>query len=91
MTLSLIGKVDDVQLAPEKPQSKRFSSRAVSLLIRHTSSGEVVFEWINVTLELRARVTQLAKENGLLIGQTFQFWIDQFGDVMEFKTVRVND
>jgi len=78
----LVGRVVDVQIG-ERTKKTVESSRNVSVLV--TPSGTKEFVWVALTPAVRSRVRELVRDADELIGDEFEFWLNESGQIVQFN------
>lgn len=76
----VVGTVHALDLPPRGDRAK-----AVSLRIRRHVDNRVSEEWMAVAKPLKARVRELAQVPEALVGQTFEFTVDEAGRVTALR------
>lgn len=78
----LVGRVVDVQIG-EQTRKAVGSNRGVSVLL--TPRGTEEFVWVALTPALRSRVRELVRDAGEVLGDEFEFWLNESGQIVQFN------
>ena len=78
----LLARVVDVQIG-ERTKRTVESSRNVSVLL--TPRGTPEFVWVALTPAVRSRVRELVRDAGEVLGDEFEFWLNESGQIVLFN------
>lgn len=82
----IVGSVKQVDVVL-KPSGQRRTGQPVALRIRTRSEGRIKEEWFAVAKVLKGRVRELAAVPEELVGHTFEFILNESGEILEMSRI----
>ncbi len=80
------GRINDVQIG-EPAKGSSSTLRSVSALVQLNTDGRVTFEWFAVSKKLRSRFKKLVLGTDEVIGQDFELFVNENGQIEDFRRI----
>ncbi|WKW12713.1 hypothetical protein Strain138_002020 [Pseudogemmatithrix spongiicola] len=82
----IVGSVKEVDVVRQPHGAKRIGE-PVALKVRTRAEGRVQAEWFAVGKKLKSRVRDLASVPEQLVGHTFEFSLNEAGEIVELSRI----